>query len=367
MPIKALLFTPTFFPSLTGNAVTVARISAGLAREGVESRIVDISRSDLKEVEKITDRFQPHLLHAFHALKTGPLALKLAQERSLPLITSMTGTDIHVDLACPERLADIRAVISGSGAVTVFNEAAREMIGLAGLFPREVGIIHQSVRMPPQVRSDIRRDLDLQACAKVFLFLGALRKIKGLSLALEVMDKLARRESVFLIVAGEIHEEGEFLNLKQHQETKKWLRYAGAVPREKIASLFQAADVFLSTSLAESESNALLEAMYYSKCIIARDIPGNSSQITRREGFLFQSAEDLYEAALLVVREPALIAAKGALARKKYDRDFSFTKERRSYRDLYRRILERQGENRPVGPGPGKGSETALISGRWGD
>jgi len=41
--MKAIILTPTFFPQLTGNAVTAGRIAQEMTESGIECRVIDLS------------------------------------------------------------------------------------------------------------------------------------------------------------------------------------------------------------------------------------------------------------------------------------------------------------------------------------
>src|SRR5687767_6405558 len=98
MPVRAALVTPFGFPSVRGNAITVARIARGLGARGVEVRVWDRSVTDDATIEAEVGAFAPSLVHAFHAWRVGPLALRLARRAEIPLVVTLTGTDANEDL-----------------------------------------------------------------------------------------------------------------------------------------------------------------------------------------------------------------------------------------------------------------------------
>jgi hypothetical protein len=114
MPARIALLTPFAFPSVTGNAVTVARVTRGLAARGVEVRVWDRSVSSEAAIEAEVEAFGPSIVHAFHAWRVGPLALRLARRAEIPLVVTLTGTDANHDLFDPERAAVVRRVLDGA-------------------------------------------------------------------------------------------------------------------------------------------------------------------------------------------------------------------------------------------------------------
>src|SRR5690349_24940533 len=78
MPGRIALLTPFAHPAVRGNAVTVARIALGLAERGIDLRVWDLSAATSATIESEVEAYRPALVHAFHAHRTGPLAVRLA-------------------------------------------------------------------------------------------------------------------------------------------------------------------------------------------------------------------------------------------------------------------------------------------------
>src|SRR5688572_28444346 len=112
MPRVALL-SPFAFPSVRGNAVTVERIARGLRERGVTLRVWDLSALDDATVAAEVDEYAPSLIHAFHAFRVGPLALRLSRRAEIPLVVTLTGTDANHDLFDPARAPVVRRVLEG--------------------------------------------------------------------------------------------------------------------------------------------------------------------------------------------------------------------------------------------------------------
>src|SRR5882672_5982647 len=98
MPLRLAMLTPFGPPAARGNAVTVARIARGLGERGVELRVWDLSTVSPATIESEVEAYRPALIHGFHAHRVGPLALRLAQRVSAPLVVTLTGTDANHDL-----------------------------------------------------------------------------------------------------------------------------------------------------------------------------------------------------------------------------------------------------------------------------
>src|SRR5213596_4339094 len=75
----------------------------------------------------------PAVVHAFHAYRAGPLALRQARRAEIPLVVTLTGTDANHDLFDPERASVVRRVLEGAARLTAFHDSIAERV--AGALP----------------------------------------------------------------------------------------------------------------------------------------------------------------------------------------------------------------------------------------
>jgi glycosyltransferase involved in cell wall biosynthesis len=335
-PMRALLLTPTFHPQLTGNAVTVGRIARGLTAGGVECRIIDLSKVPEVEVLKTAGDFGPDLVHNFHALRSGRAGSMIKECLNIPMITTLTGTDLHVNLKMPGQRELILGVLKQSDRLTVFNDGARRILLRERIPPGKISVIHQSVFFPARRERDFRAELNIGRRAPVFLLMGGIRRVKNFGYALPVLERV--RQSIpdlTLLMAGPVLEEAEFYRLKSKCREKPWIRYLGEVPREEIPSLLACVDIVLNTSHSESEANAVLEALSCGKAVVGRCIPGNASLLTEETGFLFRNRKELEAQILHLLEHPREAGKRQREAADFIARHFSPGCEAAAYLQLY--------------------------------
>jgi glycosyltransferase involved in cell wall biosynthesis len=130
MPHRVALLTPFAPPSVRGNAITTARIARGLRARGVDLRVWDLSAGRDATVAAEVAEHAPTLIHAFHAYRAGPLALRVARRAEIPLVVTITGTDVNHDLFDPERAGLVRRVLEGAAAISVFHESIARRIAV---------------------------------------------------------------------------------------------------------------------------------------------------------------------------------------------------------------------------------------------
>jgi glycosyltransferase involved in cell wall biosynthesis len=144
---------------------------------------------------------------------------------------------------------------------------------------------------------------------------------------------------VRLFIAGLVLEPEEYGRIEKRLQHLPWVTYLGQVTRVDIPSLLKSVDVVLNTSASESEANALLEAFYCRKIVVARRIPGNASLLTDQTGFLFRNRREFYEKIIFVIDHPAALEGVRHEADRLMRTTFSFSGEKAGYAAVYEALV----------------------------
>jgi L-malate glycosyltransferase len=335
---RVALLTPFAFPSVRGNAVTVERIVTGLRQRAVEHRVWDLSAVEDAVIERQVEAYRPMIVHAFHAFRTGPLALRLARRAELPLVVTLTGTDANHDLFDPERAAVVRRVLEGATAITAFHESVAARV--ASMLPD----VRDRLAVVPQAARFGAEQFDLPARwappdgSVLFLFPAGIRPVKQPLLPLRALDGMAAaRPALRLFYVGPILDETEGGALADALSSRPWARHLGAVPHAEMASLIARADVVLNCSISEGGmANSVLEALALGRAVLASDIEGNRTLIQHDvTGLLFREAAGLAAGAERLVDDPALRARLGGAGRALVERRYPPSREIDGYVAIY--------------------------------
>jgi len=342
MPPRVALLTPFASPSVRGNAITVARIAHGLGRRGMELRTWDLSASAERDVEAGVEAFAPALVHAFHAYRTGPLALRLARRMEVPLLVTMTGTDANHDLFDPRRAALVRRVLEGAAAIAVFHPTVAERVAsvLPDLRERLV-VVPQAVGFASDEPVDLGARWALPSRRVLFVFPAGIRMVKRPRFPLAPMERLAgRNPDVRLLYAGPVLDDAEGEALERAIAGRPWVRYVGVVPHAQMPSLLRQADVVLNCSISEGGmANSVLEALALGRAVLASDIPGNRSLVDDGvTGLLFHDERDFEAAAGRLAADGALRQRLGAAGRRHVETLYPAAREIDGYLAVYRRL-----------------------------
>jgi glycosyltransferase involved in cell wall biosynthesis len=342
MSARVALLTPFAFPSVRGNAVTVARIAAGL-RQRVELALWDLSAAGEAVIAREVEAFRPDLVHAFNAFRVGPLALRLARRLEAPLVVTLTGTDVNHDLFDPSRASLVRRVLEGASRLVAFHPsiAQRVAAALPDLSER-FAIVPQAVALGDGEVFSLDARWPLPPSRVLFLFPAGIRAVKGPRLPLAPFDALvARRAEVRLLFVGPVLDPGEGVALAAALAHRPWARHIGEVAHDSMRSLLEASDVVLNCSLSEGGmANSVLEAFAMGRAVLASDIEGNRALVEDgRTGLLFRDESELRAKAEWLAADPALRARLGASGRELVERRYPPGREIDGYLEVYRGLI----------------------------
>jgi glycosyltransferase involved in cell wall biosynthesis len=337
------ILTPFAFPSVRGNAITAERIAAGLRERGTDVALWDLSTAPEPDVAAGVEAARPGVIHAFHALRAGPLGLRLARRLEVPLVLTLTGTDANHELLSPDNAPVVRRVLEGAAVVTVFDASVAERVTavLPDLAARLV-VVPQAVRFPAAQPFDLAARWPLPADRVLFVLPAGIRPVKAPRRPLVPFERVVRVEPrVRLLYAGPVLDpaEGEALGIAL--AGRPWAHHLGAIPHAAMPALLAAADVVLNCSISEGGmANSVLEAQALGRAVLAADIPGNRALVENEvTGLLFGADAELEAAARRLARDPALRARLGAAGRARVTERYAPAREIEGYLAVYRRLI----------------------------
>lgn len=341
--MRAGMITPSYSPSVRGNAITVQRIESGLREQGMIVRVWSMEeRPSPDEITQGLEAFAPDLVHGFHISSSGSIVTEVASRLSIPSILSVTGTDVNTDLFNPHRRTEVIDALRHATRIVVFHDCMRvKLIGELPEVEHRIRVIAQTVRCR-EVPFDLRHHLGLAHDDLIFLIPAGIRRVKHVTFCLKPLDTLRLQyPNIKAVFVGPIIEEAEGTRLQELLQDFPWATYLGAVPHEQICAILKSVDVVINSSLSEGGmANSILEAMHCGRPVLASDIEGNRSVVRDGvEGLLFASESEFAQKAERLIAEPSLRHKLGKNGQEKIEREFSREREIHNYLQMYQEAI----------------------------
>lgn len=220
---------------------------------------------------------------------------------------------------------------------------------------RPIEVMMTGVPIPPEAspaeRLAAKRELGVEPPVKTLLFVGRIAREKNLDLLLDSLVLLYRRlPATKLLLAGDGPYRPRLERGVIARGLSSWVRFLGWVPHDRIQTAYLAADLFVSTSLTETQGLAPLEAMAAGCPVVVARGPGVVELVVDGQSGLIvdPDRERVAEAAERVLTDPALARelaaggrerAEGIEARAQAGRLLSLYRELRSSARCSRRGL----------------------------
>lgn len=340
------IVTPSYFPSVRGNSITVQRIESGLRGQGVRVEVFSLERQDHDAILAGLLCLHPDVVHGFHATATGPPVVQAARDLGTPSVITLTGTDVNHDLFHPERRTTVLTVLEAAGAIVAFHEVIRGKLAreVPALLPR-VHVIGQALRCNEK-RYDLRGRLRLGPQDFVVFQPAGIRRLKSIPVVIPPLCALHQRHPhLRYVLAGVIIEPDEGERVQALLRDLPRAFYVGALTHDEICAALRAVDVVVISSLSEGGmSNAVLEAMSKGVAVLASAIEGNGTVTAdSHDGFLFRSEAEFSEKLERLLNDPALRHPLGRRAMRKIEKDLPLEAEIGGHLRLYQSLAVSRG------------------------
>ena len=289
--------------------------------------------------------YHPDILHATFIQTAGLIS---AATGFHPLLLSPWGSDV---LRYPRDSVVMRVLtmyaVSMSDAVFCDSEAVRGTLGrLTGNRIDNVPVIPWGVsldlfRQDHQARLATRRELGWEDC-RVIIMTRSFYSIYGVAYFLESLPAVFETEpAARALLIGKGPLEHDLHQLVQKLGIRDKVRFLGEIPNAEMPRYLNSADIYVSSSLSDSTSVSLLEALACGLPVVVTDVAANLEWIKDGVNGLVVPQQDtrrLGEAILSLMRdergrrEMSLRNIAKAGERANWDRNFSEVEE------LYRKL-----------------------------
>ncbi|MBE5316835.1 MAG: glycosyltransferase [Xanthomonadales bacterium] len=207
----------------------------------------------------------------------GVAAVRLARRLGLPVLLKAHGSDVNVQCQAPARRRQVVQAAAASAAVLTVSRDLAEQLQAHGVDAQRLHTLYNGIdlqRFAPADGAEARRALDLPAADRVLLYVGNLKRSKGVLDLVEALRQLPADEWQHCIVIGEGEDRAAMEALARQYGLSERLRWLGRQPHAQIGQWLAACDLLLLPSHAEGVPNVVLEAMASGRPVVVSDLPG---------------------------------------------------------------------------------------------
>jgi glycosyltransferase involved in cell wall biosynthesis len=188
----------------------------------------------------------------------------------------------------------------------------------------------------------LRNKLNIADTEKIILFVGQLKRFKGIDVLLKAFKIINSKVRCKLLIVGKGPDESFLRNLASQLGLSKNVIFAGYVDDAELPLHYHICDVYVLPSVQRIENFGitLLEAMASGKPVISSDLPGPNEIVENQvNGFLFQPGDFRFLASLLIelLGNEEKASTMGAAGRLKAA-DYSWKKVSSRFLSLYESI-----------------------------
>jgi L-malate glycosyltransferase len=281
------------------------------------------------------------LIHVFFGLPTGWLCYRTTNH--LPYLISLRGSDVpggNIRLQIEYKLFGrlLKRIWTDASALVACSDGLKNR-ALKFLPSANIDVIPNGIdldKFHPASSMELTGELKL-------LTVGRLSATKRFDMLVETVEILKKQgKNVQLTISGGGRLRDELKNLIEQKELTNIINLTGRIETEKMPDVYRQHDIFVSASMQEGMSNAMLEAMASGLPIITTKCEGVEELISDN-GIVVgtDSAESLAESIWALAGNQQRYNMMSIAARHQAGR-FNWQRVAEEYINLYQRVLSKK-------------------------
>jgi len=300
---------------------------------------------NLFPARRLIKRIKPDILNAHYITLHGYLGVFSGFH---PLILTAYGSDVHTD---PQRNPLYRILtkkaLKKADLIVCDSQMVREGLIKLGAVPSKIRIIYNGVDTQlfnPQQRDErLRQELELADSPTVISTrtLSPLYNVKTLLEAIPLVVKEFPQAK--FIIAGDGKQRNYLTNLTNSLGVSGSIRFLGWVPNNELPKYLASSDIYVSTSLADSTSLCLQEAMACKLAPVVTDLPANREWVADSENALIVPTKDPQALAgkiIYLLRNGEVRRKFGKAGRKIIKKRAEYQREMAKMEQLYQELAD---------------------------
>lgn len=332
---------PGFYEEKFSNNIIIYKV--GLHKKQLhywrKTEVIEWLIKARRRYRKLLNQNSYDLVHTFFAFPSGYLCYKTADKA--PYIISLRGSDVpgaHARLQMEYKiLAGLFRSIWQKASLLVGCSEGLKQRALRFMSSAQVEVIPNGVdieRFSPAENTNPTEALRLITVGR----LSATKRIDMLIEAVKILSNSGRK--VHLTIAGGGSLKHCLRQLVAGKNLADNIEFAGRVDAQYMPELYKKNDLYVSATMQEGMSNAMLEAMASGLPIITTKCEG-LEELINDNGIVVETAEaeNIANAILAIASDKILHKKMSAAARKKAE-DFTWKKVAEQYTELYEKAVK---------------------------
>jgi 1,2-diacylglycerol 3-alpha-glucosyltransferase len=337
--MRITIFTNAYKPTISGVVRSIDVFRHGLIAAGNEVHIIAPEHENYEDEDPYVFRFpaldlperldlslliplktpmaptirgiKPALIHSQHPFVMGGMAMAFARDLRLPLVfTFHTRYDEYAQQYAPiaPRLAGwlteeiVGHYLEKCTAVVAPTPSIRDLILRdygpsvpVTVVPTPVDLSAYHDLEPGRIRTALKAEED-----ELLLYVGRIVGEKNLDFLVRAFAIIApQRPQARLLMVGEGTHRRSLLDLTQRLGLGERVMLPGAVPYSEVPHYAAAADLFVFSSVTDTQGLVLIEAMAAGTPVVAVEAPGSMDVLAEGGGTLVPSREEDFADAVL--------------------------------------------------------------------
>lgn len=341
--MRIVMFSNTYQPTTSGVVTSVNLFRQGLMSANHEVHLIVPHYEDYIDSEPYIFRFpaldlsdridislvlpfqplieptvrgiMPDIIHSQHPVWMGDLAVAFAHELRVPLVfTFHTRYDEYAQSYVPivaglaSKVAEevVKRYMRQCTHIVAPTPAIRDLIMREYPIDTPVSVVPSPVNLASYKDKDPRRIRQKFGLDKyeLLLYIGRVAREKGLDLLVNAFAKVvAARPQARLLLVGSGPYRRTLESLVHRRGLSRMVTFTGVVSHEEIPDYAAAADLFVFTSVMDTQGLVLVEAMAAGVPAVAVEAPGPIDILAGGGGLLVPADQDAFAQAVLTLLE----------------------------------------------------------------
>lgn len=314
----------------------------------VRSATFPLKIASVYRIRALIKRIEPDILHAHYITNYGLFG---ALCNFHPFVATSWGSDIlSVETESPA-IGWIKKFIAlyvarKTDNVTVDSKSLLEKVAGLGVPPEKIKLILHGASLNEfgahLISLKFRRNLAIASDAKIAISTRRLEPLYDVETLVKAIPYVIKNyPNVHFIILGGGTQKRQLQEMARQLKAERCISFIGEAPHEKVARFLANSDVYVSTSLSDSTSVSLLEAMASRLPVIVTDIEGNREWVKNGlNGFLIppRKPQALAGKLLQLLGNDELIKKFGLANRGIVEKRGSYEREMTKMEEIYARL-----------------------------